>query len=66
GDGWTVRIESDRRLVNRGDAVGDCVLSGRAESLYLMLWNRREPADSPVEVRGDDSLLGLWREKAGI
>lgn len=62
---WTIRIEPDRRVTVAGvreDA--DCVLSGPAHDLYLLLWNRGG-ADG-LTVRGDRGVLELWREKAGI
>ncbi|GAA3164735.1 maleylpyruvate isomerase family mycothiol-dependent enzyme [Planomonospora alba] len=61
---WTIRVEPERRVVTPGVREADCVVSGPAAELYLMLWNRGS-ADR-LDVRGDRSLLDLWRERALI
>ncbi|GGS78369.1 hypothetical protein GCM10010156_41320 [Planobispora rosea] len=62
---WTIRVEPDGRTVTPGardDA--DCVISGPAAELYLLLWNRADAGG--LDVRGDRDVLALWREKARI
>lgn len=63
-DAWTLRIGPDGRTAQRGEARGDCVLSGRAADLYLMLWNRRDL--DGIDVTGDRDVLDLWRAKARV
>jgi len=73
GHGWRIRIEPDRRVVERigqrtgepaDDPMADCALTGPAADLYLLLWNRRGP--EAVEVSGDRAVLDLWRRAAVI
>jgi uncharacterized protein (TIGR03083 family) len=64
GDDWLVRIGPDRVLVTRAGGAADCELHAPASDLYLLLWNRRGPEG--LDVRGDRSLLALWRESARI
>jgi uncharacterized protein (TIGR03083 family) len=61
---WTIAIGPASREVTRGEARGDCVLTGAASDLYQLLWNRRG-ADG-VTVSGDEGVLDLWREKATV
>ena len=65
GDTWTIRIEPDRRAVTGGVGEADCVVSGPAADLYLLLWNRRTP-DERFSIEGNRHLLELWRTKAVI
>lgn len=62
---WTVRIEPDGRSATPGLAAADCVVSGPASDLYLLLWNRSRP-DATVEVAGDDRVLQLWRRDVTV
>ena len=64
GDAWTVRIERDARVVTRDAQEADCVVSGPAADLYVLLWNRG-PVDG-VDLEGDRSVMELWRSKATI
>ena len=63
-DAWTVVIGPDGREVTRGDATGDCVVTGRASDVYQFLWNRRDR--NVVQLEGDPAVLDLWQEKARI
>ena len=63
--GWTVHIGADARTVSAGTACADCTLSGPADDLYLVLWNRRV-AENAVTVEGDARVLDQWRAKASI
>lgn len=65
GRGWTIRIEPDRRVVSAGVSAADCVVTGPACELYLLLWNRRQPGPD-VDVHGDGNVLDQWREHATI
>ena len=44
------------------DARADCVLTGPAEGLYLLLWNRRDPVKAGVATEGDPAVAAAWRE----
>ena len=63
-DAWTVVIGPEGRDVTRGEATGDCVVSGSASDLYQFLWNRR--SHDGLSVDGDPAVLDLWQEKARI
>jgi len=63
-DAWSVVIGPDGREVTRGEATGDCTVSGSASELYQFLWNRR--GRDAVTVDGDAAVLDLWQEKARI
>jgi uncharacterized protein (TIGR03083 family) len=63
-DAWSVVIGPEGRDVTRGEANGDCVISGSASDLYQFLWNRRDR--SAITVDGDPTVLDLWQEKARI
>lgn len=65
GRGWLLRLSQDPpRVEDAGSADADCVISGPAEALYLALWNRAGYEE--MEVTGDDSLVGLWRESSAV
>lgn len=64
GDAWTMTIGPDARSATRDAGEADCVVSGPAADLYLLLWNRLDA--SGCDVDGDASVLQLWREKAHI
>jgi len=61
---WTMSIGPQGREVRRGEATGDCVLTGRASDLYQLLWNRR--GLDGIDVSGDTKVLDLWQEKAQV
>jgi uncharacterized protein (TIGR03083 family) len=71
---WLVSIEPDRvtttdaslvadGLVTDG-LVPDCLVTGRAEDIYLALWNRR-PA-SALGVSGDAGVLDLFLDRVHV
>jgi uncharacterized protein (TIGR03083 family) len=63
GEGeWLVRFEGDGYTVRREHAKGDIAIRGTVEDLFLWLWGRT-PGDR-LEVHGDVSLLGRYRELA--
>jgi uncharacterized protein (TIGR03083 family) len=48
--------------VQAGTGAADCTLTGPAAGLYLLLWNRADPAAASVAVSGDASVLTAWQE----
>ncbi len=65
GGAWHLALSEDGTLalaVQRGLADADCTLAGSAAGLYLLLWNRADPATAGVAVRGDDAVLQAWQE----
>jgi uncharacterized protein (TIGR03083 family) len=58
GKSWSVRFGPDGGEVERDGNDGDCIVSGQAVALYLLLWNRGDATG--VEVTGDRSLLEGW------
>jgi uncharacterized protein (TIGR03083 family) len=74
GAAWEVALTPDgREVVEAGlraemgaaDQTGnqaDCTLTGPAAGLYLLLWNRADPAAARVAVSGDAALLRCWQE----
>ncbi|CAG6393705.1 maleylpyruvate isomerase family mycothiol-dependent enzyme [Streptomyces cocklensis] len=63
---WTVRLSADAapRTERSADGPADCELTGRAQDLYLMLWNRL-PLDAAT-LTGDAALAALWRETSAV
>ncbi len=45
------------------DGTG-CDLTGRAEALYLLLWNRG--GTGGLELRGDPRGLAVWQEQVRV
>jgi uncharacterized protein (TIGR03083 family) len=65
GGEWLLELTEDGRLaatVRRGGGTADCTLAGPAAGLYLLLWNRAEPAAAAVTVAGAEAVLQSWRE----
>lgn len=65
GGAWHLALTDDGTLahaVERGRADADCTLAGPAAGLYLLLWNRADPATAGVTVRGDACVLAAWSE----
>jgi uncharacterized protein (TIGR03083 family) len=68
---WLVSIGPDRVRTTPGDGqasdtagAADCEISGRAEDLYLTLWNRRQPAG--LRMTGDGEVLDLFLDRVRI
>lgn len=63
---WTVRLSADTAPRTERFAAGpaDCELSGPAQTLYLLLWNRL-PLEAATTT-GDRALAALWRQTSGI
>ncbi|WP_274917190.1 maleylpyruvate isomerase family mycothiol-dependent enzyme [Streptomyces sp. WZ-12] len=69
GADWTVHLTPDAppRTVSTPtdeESKPDCTVEGRAEELYLTLWNRL-PWDG-LTISGDASVSTLWRGRGGI
>lgn len=65
GGAWLLELTEDGKLavtVRRGEGAADCTLAGPAAGLYLLLWNRAEPAAAAVTVTGSPAVLRSWRE----
>jgi uncharacterized protein (TIGR03083 family) len=63
-DAWTMTIAPDSRTAARDAGDGDCVVTGPAAHLYLLLWNRG--GVDQCRVDGDIGVLELWHDKAKI
>jgi uncharacterized protein (TIGR03083 family) len=63
-DDWFVRIGDGFVEAERGHADADCAVDGSASDLHLLLWNRR--STDGLDVRGDASVLVLWRDTVQI
>lgn len=63
---WTVRLSADTapRTERSADGPADCELTGPAQDLYLVLWNRL-PLHAAT-LTGDAALAALWRETSPI
>ncbi|WP_031512824.1 maleylpyruvate isomerase family mycothiol-dependent enzyme [Streptomyces sp. NRRL F-5123] len=63
---WTVRLTADAppRTERSADGPADCELSGPAQDLYLVLWNRLPL--TAATLTGDTALAALWRETSAI
>jgi uncharacterized protein (TIGR03083 family) len=72
GQDWHVRLTEDGTKIittARGSCPADsaaCILTGPASELYLLLWNRVEPAAAEVTVSGDEQLLHAWRDSMRV
>jgi uncharacterized protein (TIGR03083 family) len=61
---WTMHIEPDGRRVVPGRHPAELTVSGPANDLYLLFWNRR--GLDGVLAEGDLGILELWRSKATV
>jgi uncharacterized protein (TIGR03083 family) len=61
---WNVHIEPDSVTVSTEDGVADCTVEAGASDLFMLVWNRVDPA--AVRVAGDPDVLDLWRDKMRI
>lgn len=60
---WLVRL-GERVEVERAHDEADCVVRGPASDLHLLVWNRRSPQG--MDVGGDASVLGFWKENMQV
>ncbi|MFF7246150.1 maleylpyruvate isomerase family mycothiol-dependent enzyme [Embleya sp. NPDC008237] len=61
---WTMRIGTDARRVESGAGAADLTVSGPAEKLYLLVWNRADTTGCRLD--GDREVLARWRELATV
>ncbi|MFC8225993.1 maleylpyruvate isomerase family mycothiol-dependent enzyme [Streptomyces sp. NPDC057287] len=65
---WTVRLSAGPPVTVRGtaalDTTADCTLSGTAEDLFLVLWNRLPLAS--VDLSGDREVAALWERTSAV
>jgi uncharacterized protein (TIGR03083 family) len=62
---WWLELTADGKLaaqVRRGRGPAMCTLAGPASGLYLLLWNRADPAWARVTVSGDQAVLSAWQD----
>jgi uncharacterized protein (TIGR03083 family) len=64
GGEWFLRPEPAGLATTREHGDADCSVRARASDLYLLLWNRRSP--DGLDVDGDVSVLGRWRDTMQI
>jgi uncharacterized protein (TIGR03083 family) len=61
---WRVEAGAAHGAVTRADAPADCVVTGPAADVYLLLWNRRPAAG--LDVSGSAELLAEFRAEFAI
>jgi uncharacterized protein (TIGR03083 family) len=62
---WLVRLDADNLVVTREHAKGDVAVRGPAADLFLLLTRRLDTASAPgVELIGDESVFGVWYDRA--
>ena len=61
---WFVRAGADGATTERVVSDADVVVRGPAADLYLLVWNRG--ALDGLDVKGDASLLELWRSSVQV
>ncbi|MYS84200.1 maleylpyruvate isomerase family mycothiol-dependent enzyme [Embleya scabrispora] len=61
---WTMRIATDGRRVESGAGPADLTVSGPAENLYLLLWNRADTTG--CRLAGDPEVMVRWHELATV
>jgi len=62
GDDWHLVIGPGGVRARRGHHEADAVVSGPAQGLYLLLWNRQDIEAAGAAVSGDAEVLPLWRD----
>ncbi len=62
GHSWSIGLGPEGIDAARGGGAHDCLVRGRASDLYLMVWNRIDPAPPAIEASGALDLLTLWSE----
>jgi len=60
---WLVRL-GESVEARREHGAADCTVRGPASDLHLLLWNRRTAEG--LDVEGDASLLGFWRQNVQV
>jgi uncharacterized protein (TIGR03083 family) len=62
GDDWHLAIGPGGVGARRGYYEADAVVSGPAQGLYLLLWNRQDIEAAGAAVSGDAKVLLVWRD----
>ena len=62
GDDWHLAIGPGGVSARRGRHEANVVVSGPAQGLYLLLWNRQDIEATGAAVSGDAEVLLLWRD----
>ena len=72
GHAWHVGAEDGRIQARRAPAAPDsadpagCTVTGPASGLYLLLWNRADPAQAGVTITGDPAFLAAWQSSVRV
>jgi uncharacterized protein (TIGR03083 family) len=66
GDDWHLIIGPGGVRARRGYHDADAVVSGPAQGLYLLFWNRLDPDAAGATVSGDTDVLLLWRDTVQV
>jgi uncharacterized protein (TIGR03083 family) len=61
---WHLRLEPERRVVVHGREPADLTITGSANDLYRLLWNRG--GEGGLTLAGDRRPLDLWRQFATV
>jgi uncharacterized protein (TIGR03083 family) len=61
---WFVRMGPSGYLATGEAGDADCTVSGSANELYLLLWNRGMAED--LDLLGEPRVLDMWREGATV
>ena len=64
---WTIGLTADGFSFETGHAKATVAVRGAAADLFLLLWNRRRPADAErFEIFGDAALVDAWLAATGF
>jgi uncharacterized protein (TIGR03083 family) len=64
---WTITLTEGGFRWDRGHSKATVAVRGAASDLYLLMWNRRRPADAErFEIFGDAALLHAWLAAATV
>ncbi len=63
-DRWLVTMTPSGVVTTTEAGSADCTVTGEAEALYLLLWNRA--GRDHLSISGDARLLDLWKERIQI
>jgi uncharacterized protein (TIGR03083 family) len=66
GDHWYLVIGPGGVGARRGYHEADAVVSGPAQGLYFLLWNRQDIDAAGATVSGDTDVLLLWRDTVQV
>ena len=61
---WLITVQTDRTEWRRGHNGADVTARGRLGDLYLLVWNRFDPAQ--LEITGETEMLRRWQEAARV